>query len=230
MSEDPELSSGPIGTGDWTVEPGDSMASIADQTGHYWQTIWDDPANQDLKKTRENPETLLAGDKVTVPSLREKKEKRETDLIHTFKRRGIPIKVAFTVKEQGKDGTVFANKAYVLRVGKRRYEGRTDSDGKLEQWVSPAATEGKLTVELDEEGYPESYTWILKVGQVPPIDTMYGIQWRLKNLGYDCGKLDGEASGMTRAALSVFQSAHGLEETGDADQQTRDKIEEVHGS
>lgn len=75
MSEDPELSSGPIGTGDWTVEPGDSMASIADQTGHYWQTIWDDPANQDLKKTRENPETLLAGDKVTVPSLREKKRK-----------------------------------------------------------------------------------------------------------------------------------------------------------
>lgn len=220
----------PVGTGNWTVEPGDSMASIADETGHFWQTIWDDAANSKLKEIRENPETLLTGDKVTIPPLRPKEEIRETDLIHTFKRRGVPVKVAFTVKEQGADGKIFANKNYVLRVGKRRYDGKTDADGRLEQWVSPSAKSGKLTVDLDEDGYPETFTWTLDVGQVPPLHSTYGVQWRLKNLGYDCGDLDGEYGGRTRSAITSFQQAYGLAETGDEDQALRDKLEEVHGS
>jgi peptidoglycan hydrolase-like protein with peptidoglycan-binding domain len=34
----------------------------------------------------------------------------------------------------------------------------------------------------------------------------------------------------TRAALRYFQQQNGLEPTGEPDQQTRDKLKQVHGS
>lgn len=225
-----DLSAAPVGQGDWTVEAGDSMASIADLTGHFWQTIWDDAANKNLKEIRENPETLLPGDKVTVPPLREKKETRETDLIHTFKRRGVPILVSFTVAEQAPEGMVFAGKRYVLVVGKRRYEGKTDENGRLEHWVTPSAKHGTLSVDINTDGFPDTLSWTLKIGQVPPIDTMTGVLWRLKNLGYARADPTATEEDTATASIRKFQHDYGLPDTGEPDVATRDKLESVHGS
>jgi len=204
------------------------MASLADLTGHFWQTIWDDPANKELKETRENPETLLPGDKVTIPDLREKAESRETDLIHTFKRKGVPVKVVFTVAEQGADGKVFSDKFYILKVGKRRYEGKTDQDGKLEHWVAPSAKSGELTVDINEDGYPPWLTWEIGVGMLGPADTRQGATDRLRNLGYLSE--DGESSEATlESAVSRFQSDAGLEQTGNLDSETTTALEKEHG-
>lgn len=220
----------PIGQGGWTVEAGDSMASIADRTGHFWQTIWNDGANAELKKTRENPETLLPGDKVTVPPLREKQESRPVDLVHRFKRKGVPVKVVFTVAEQGPNGKVFAGKPYVLKVGTRRYEGRTDDKGGLEHWVVPSATTGLLSVEINEPDYPPQLRWTLAIGQVPPGNNLAGAQWRLKNLGYGPVKADGRDSGETQAALRAFQRDEGMTESGTADATTLSALVARHGS
>lgn len=220
----------PVGQGDWTVERGDSIASIADLTGHFWQTIWNDPANEALKERRENPETLLPGDKVTIPPLRQKTESRETDLIHPFKRKGVPVKVVFTVAEQGPDGKVFADKAYTLQVGKRRYAGRTDQNGYLEHWVTPAAKNGKLVVDLDEDGYPPQFTWELGIGTLAPAATKTGAIDRLKNLGYGDFSADGndEDSAALAVALKKFQADIGIDISGELDEPTIDALESAH--
>ena len=52
------------------VEPGDCMASIGEQYGFHWETLWDLAENADLKKNRKNPNVLFEGDEVTIPDKR----------------------------------------------------------------------------------------------------------------------------------------------------------------
>ena len=52
----------------------------------------------------------------------------------------------------------------------------------------------------------------------------------MENLGYSCGRTDGQMDGSTRLALAQFQEDHEIDTTGELDDATRDKIEEMHGS
>lgn len=225
---DPALLIEPAGNGGFVVRDGDSMSSIADGSGHFWETIWSHPANASLKEAREDPETLFPGDKVTIPALREKTEARETDLIHTFKRRGVPVQISYRAASQA--GSPFPDKAYVLKVGSRRYEGRTDSDGALEHWITPSSKTGILTIELEEAGYPKTLDVALDIGALPPADTLFGIQARLRNLGYDLGEIDGVFGHRTFGAVKRFQAAAGLEATGVPDADLISALEDAHGS
>ncbi|MDF1747897.1 MAG: peptidoglycan-binding domain-containing protein [Alphaproteobacteria bacterium] len=218
----------PTGTGGWEVEAGDSMASIADQTGHFWEKIWNDPANSELKTARQNPHVLMPGDKVTIPDLTAKSETRQTDLIYTFKRKGVPIQINFTVETQS--GKPFPDKAYILKIGRRRYSGRTDSEGKLSQWVAPAAKSGTLTVELDTPGYPPLLEKTLNVGYLQPISSDAGIRARLKNLGYLTGMTNDQDTLGLQSAIKRFQVAKQLDITGVADDAFRDALLKEHGN
>ena len=67
------------------------------------------------------------------------------------------------------------------------------------------------------------------MGRLDPIQEMTGAQQRLDNLGFHAeatGRLDAQ----TQAALSSFQSTHDLEASGEPDQNTLDKLAQVHGS
>lgn len=114
----------------WAVGPGDSLSSIADETGHFWEFLWAHPKNEDLKNLRDNPETLVPGDSVFIPDLREKAMPCKIEQKNRFRRRGVSIKVAFTVALQ--DGEPFVGKSYSLIVGKAKFSGETDANGYLE--------------------------------------------------------------------------------------------------
>lgn len=47
------------------------------------------------------------------------------------------------------------------------------------------------------------------------------LQVKLNSLGYEVGKLDGDFGGKTRGALTAFQQANGLEQSGQVDEVTR---------
>ncbi len=223
-------SDGPLGSGDYLVQDGDGFSSIAEAHGFFADTLWNLPENAALKEGRRSKEVLMAGDRVHIPDLRLKEESRATDLVHRFKRRGVPVQIRFQVRAQ--DGTEFGEKDYVLRVGKRRYEGKTGSDGRLEHWVAPAAKSGRLTVQIDEPGYPATLAWTLGIGRISPAGTLAGLQERLTNLGYDCGDESGEIGPETRAALNAFRTRYEIEAPEDEDTidaATREKILSVYG-
>ncbi len=212
----------PVGRGDHVVEPGDSMSSIAERHGFFWETLWNLGANAELRAERRDPEVLLPGDRVTIRPLRRREETCATGARHVFRRRGVPVKIAFAVRDG--DGKPFAGKKFALQVGARSYEGQTDAGGVVTAWVEPLATAGRLRVWLDTPGFPEAASFTLQIGQLRPLEAMQGVQARLDNLGYPC-----EGGEATKRAIEAFQRDHGLEPTGELDDATRERIGQVHG-
>ncbi len=53
------------------------------------------------------------------------------------------------------------------------------------------------------------------------------LQW-LRNLGFYQGAIDSEVGAETEAAVKAFQEKHGIEASGQIDDATRGKLEEVH--
>ncbi len=217
-----------VGQGDHEVVPGEGLSLIAWTHGFFWETLWKHPANRELREARRNPEVLLPGDRITIPERSPKAVSCRTGQKHVFRRRGVPSRVSFQVKIRG--GTVFAGKRFVLEAGEQRLEGTTSPEGRIEQWVSPALKEVTLTVWLDEAGFPEQVTWVLRVGHLEPVETLRGVQSRLVSLGY---VLEGEAGApgpKTASAIRDVQVRSGLEPTGEIDGDTRSALLALHGS
>lgn len=213
----------PVGSGPYTVAEGDCLSSIAEQTGHFWETIWNDPANANLKREREDPNILLPGDRLTIPPLRLKEESHDPDKRHRFRRRGVPSKLSLQLLKRGKPR---ANEAYRLDVDGVMSTGKTDQNGYVTVEISGQAKTATLFVgEGDDE---EQYE--LNLGHIYPISHLVGVKQRLKNLGFFRGELDETWSSIIEAALYEFQSAHKLKATGQLDEKTRKQLKQVHGS
>lgn len=227
-----------------TVKQGECLSSIAHRYGHFWETLWDDPGNAELRELRKDPNVLRAGDQVVIPPLRAKSEEGAAESRHRFRRKGVPAMLRLRVMMEEVDDSEAdeeaasggspstspppaeprAHQEFVLDVDGTLIRGTTDADGQLEVPIPPDARHGRLTIG------PDNTVIDLTLGGLDPIDEITGVQGRLNNLGFHCGSPDGVLHAATRAALKHFQEQHGLDPTGEPDAQTRDKIEQVHGS
>jgi hypothetical protein len=75
---------------------------------------------------------------------------------------------------------------------------------------------------------PDEYTVQIELGDLPPIETLEGIQCRLANLGFYSGASDGRESPALTKAVALFQTAYGQRATGDVDGATRDHLRAMH--
>ncbi len=212
---------GPVGQGDYVVKQGDCISSIAKDTGHFWETIWNDPANSELKTIRNDPNVLLPHDRVTLPAKNTKEEPGETEMRHRFVRRGEPSSLVLHMEQDGKPR---ANVPYTLTIDQQTFDGVTDAEGKIEVVIPNNARRGRLLV----GAVPEQDEYVLALGQVDPIDAWSGVQVRLNNLGYGCEETE-HLDEQTREALNAFRAMEGLERSDDIDAPTRAKLMERHG-
>ncbi len=211
---------GPVGQGDYTVRQGDCMASIAVGTGHFWETIWNDSGNSELKEVRKDPYVLLPGDKVTIPELRRKDEDIEPEKRHRFVRKGAPEKLIVVFRVAGEPR---ANESYQLDIDGSITEGTTDSAGRVEIAIRPDAGGGRITFTESGDEYE------LDLGHLDPISEIAGVKGRLRNLGFFSGTVDAEIDDDLKRAVTSFQHQQKLPMTGQADEATRAKLQEVHG-
>ncbi|HVC61002.1 MAG TPA: peptidoglycan-binding domain-containing protein [Acetobacteraceae bacterium] len=198
-----------------TVVEGDGLTSLADGAGFYVLTIWNDAANDDLRKKRSNMDILLPGDVVTIPDKRIVPVNRPTDRHHRFKRRGIPAEFRMQVFE---GELPRANEDYLLTIGDQSFHGKTDDRGVLFRHIPANTKEARLLIGTDRQEL------ILKFGSLDPQDEVIGVQKRLNNIGFDCGEPTGEMNDATRKALLAFQRRFSLEQTGRADAATQSKL------
>ncbi len=217
----PELR--PVGQGDYVVAADDCIMSIADAHGLFWKTIWDDPANAELKRTRGDPRVLLPGDRVTIPAKRVREESGATDGRHRFRRHGVPAKVRLRLL---KDGQPRAREDCVIRIDGALSRKKTDGSGVLEIAIPPGARQGEVRVGAGDD----AAAYQLALGSLNPHASVSGVQQRLRNLGFYHGAIDGVAGPATRAAVKEFQAGSGIPATGDADEDTCKKLKEQHGA
>jgi N-acetylmuramoyl-L-alanine amidase len=205
-----------------TVEQGETMASIASAFGFLnFETLWNDPENAELKKLRRDPQVLFPGDVVVIPDKEGKKAAINAGTNHTFRvtRKALNVRVALLdLKRRPR-----ANVDVSVGVEGEESRKKTDGDGKIEVPVKASTRKVGL---LAPEGELS-----LAVGVLDPVDQVSGWQARLQNLGYFLGEVGDESNvDESNFALRLFQADEGLGVTGEADDATRGKLVEVHGS
>jgi hypothetical protein len=212
----------PAGQGDYVVQPGDCMQSIAYEHGFVWKTLWSLPENAELKRRRD-PNVLLPGDRVTIPEIRLREEARPTDQRHRFRLLGAPslFRLRFLDdKQQPRSGV-----AYVLTIDGQVTSGSLDAAGSLTVPIRPNASSGAIRLQTDPG--PESYP--LNFGHLDPDSSPTGIRGRLNNLGFPCAT-DGDWDEDLKGAILRFQIANNMPPTGQLDDQTRQALKQVHQS
>lgn len=212
----------PVGSGEYLVEQGECIPSIAFEHGHFWETIWNDPANVDVKKARQDPYVLLPGDRVHIPPLRMRQEDAATDQLHTYILRGVPEKLH--VRLLGADGEPLAEAAYDVMIDDVwQSSDVTNDQGDALVSIRPNARAGKIVIHDSGEEIP------LQLGGLDPITEVSGVQGRLQNLGYEVDTTDGEWTPATADAIAEFQQEEGLTVTGELDDETLAKLSKAYG-
>lgn len=234
---------------EYKVRQGECISSIAQNYGHLPETIWNDPANADLRSRRDDElNVVYPGDVVVIPDKGLKDESCATEQRHRFRMKGVPAKLVLRVMEEvppeeeessqasaEESGTEQtppedsprANIPYIVEIDGEVNRGTTDEDGMIEISISPGAKKGGLIL---EPGTPNETSVPLKLGDLNPLTKISGVKQRLANLGFDCGDQTETETASLGAALQAFQEKHGVEVTGEADQATLNKLREAHGS
>src|ERR1035437_1708860 len=205
---------------DYTVEQGDSLTSIAFAFGFRWETLWNHPKNAQLKGLRKDPHVIYAGDVLHIPDKEPRIEIRAADAKHQFVRNATPDRLRVRLLKRFEPR---ANIPYTLVIDGKTIDGATDGDGMVNEWISPGAKEGKILLDGGKEEYP------LALGSIDPIDAVSGLQSRLANLGYFAGEVSGEMDDETKQALTAFQAACRLPQTGNPDAATLNKLKSEYG-
>jgi N-acetylmuramoyl-L-alanine amidase len=217
-------SADPVGEGEYVVDQGECLSSIAYENGFLVETLWNHPGNASLRAGRKDPNILMPGDRVHIPDVRTREESCATDSAHTFLLRQITHVHRIVLLDS--DGKPRESLRYKITIkGGSTKSGTTGSDGVVEVSILPNAREGELVVysDLGEETYE------LHLGAMDPPTTVSGIQARLNNLGYSCGEVDGLMGPKTAGALKCFQKDQNLTASGKVDDGTRDALVRLHG-
>jgi hypothetical protein len=209
----------------YVVRKGDYLLKIALQMGFDAETIWQDPKNAGLRKSRPSMNVLCVGDVLYVPK--------------TPARQWMPVKVGSanpyvakvpTVKIAVKfayEGKPLASEECTLRELPELGTLTTTSDGTL-RFEAPVNLQ-VVTARFSGPGIIQP----LCIGHLDPVNELTGVHQRLNNLAFvlddpsDVGTVDEQS---IREPLSAFESAEGLADaTGDLNDDVRAKLKTVHG-
>lgn len=209
----------PVGDGEYVVEQGECMASIAYENGFLLDSLWNHPGNANLKAGRKDHNVLLPGDRVHIPDKRIRTESCATDNNHQFVLKGVTELLRVVMLDS--NGKPRKALPYTIMIkGGRTKSGTTGEDGVIEAAILANARDGELVVH--GENGDEHYG--LDLGAIDPPSTVTGAQARLNNLGFFCGEVDGEWGPLTEGAIRKFQESQALQSTGKLDDSTRDAL------
>ena len=204
-----------------TARDGDCFINICKQEGFLWEKIWNHPRNQELREQRKKLNIIKRGDQIYICDLELKEYPAQTEQLHRFQVKSPKVKFSVTLLNLGKPR---ANENYVLVVDGKYQNGCTDDEGKLSEMIPAKARRGLLLLGEKKEEITINF------GYIDPIDEISGIQRRLQNLGFYEGEIGDELNPETTAAIADFQHSEMLSGEGELNEETRQKLVEVHGS
>jgi N-acetylmuramoyl-L-alanine amidase len=207
------------------VRSGECLSVIAAHYGFQdYRALYDHPDNAELKKKRPNPNIIHPGDELVIPEHKDKKIECATGRVHEFVAKLPKKRLKLTFRDEA--GEPLAHEPYVLRAGVEEIEDETNGSGEIDHPIPVSLR--SATVEIAGRRY------VLSIGDLNPVkdtddDGLSGLRARLMNLGGDPRTGHDEMDDPTRHALAMFQLRHDLPVTGEPDEKTLDKLEEIHG-
>lgn len=209
----------------YQVKQGDCISSIAFENGFFPDTIWNHPSNAALKEKRKDPNVLMPGDMVFVPDKRLKEVREPTNQVHKFRLKTTPAKLRIQFMDDENEPR--ANVPYKLTVDGKVVSNPGDittSTGMVICSIPPNAHEGILELGQGEE----MVEYNLVLGYLNPAKDVSGVKQRLRNLGLYEGNITNELDDATKESIQAFQSLNDLKPTGELDQETLNKLRNVH--
>ena len=207
------------------VQQGESVASLAEQSGFFELTLWNWPENAGLSSGHRRSTVLAPGDLVVIPPLRQKRVAKPTDARHVFRRHGIPAVYRLRVLD---DDEPVAGAAYSFTVDGKEKKGSTDEQGCLEEFVHPSAKAGLLVIASIGLRARVQFGHLDPTGYHDPAGLPTGAEKRLSNLGYLRVNADSDRAQNLRSALRAFQFDHDLPQSGECDVATITALEKAH--
>lgn len=206
----------------YVVKAGDYLAKIATTHSFEMLKVWNDPKNAELRAKRGSPDILYPGDVLWIPKVLEDLIDVYTKRVNRYVADPQDIEVNLRLRLSGEplcnaDCEVHG----IPQEGGERLTATTDDKGVLRLKVPVTVR----TVELVFT-QPEAY-FCLGVGDLDPITELSGVGQRLRNLGY-IAHLDEETD--LSYGIRGFQTDHGIEPTGEADEGTRARLAMEHGT
>lgn len=204
-----------------TAAPNDTLFTIAKKHGfRNWRAIYDHPANQRLRAQRPDPMVLAPGDEVFVPDKQPSKFHNDTGRTHRFRLAAPKCFVAVYLRDD--DGNPYARCKYELTLDGQTLQGLTTDAGLVSHEVRHDLAEAVLTLWKDPSDPTDTAEWTLEIGALDPVDTISGVQSRLRNLGHPIDEITGTMDDATRNALREFQRFMGhAQPSGELDDATR---------
>jgi hypothetical protein len=203
----------------YIVRQGDYFTKLAHLRGFNAETVWNDPANEALKKKRASMDVLEPGDIVYVPDEPKPRLPIAGGVVNHYVARipKVPVNVRLKV-----GGEILIDEPYVIRgVGPDPVRGKTDKNGYVTARVKVHVRE--IEVELPNR----KRTLRVRVGDMDPMNELSGLQKRLTHLGYylptktGTENFDALDPQQILSALKAFQAARKLPATGKLDDATR---------
>ena len=233
-----------------TIMPGECVASLAARCGTTVEAIWDDPDNAELRQTRQSPYMLAPGDQIALPEPADQSDGPSVEQAgsHNLQTQTATVRLKLKLlDERWGDDTVrgsyettesgsrsrspepvdppetepLGSVAYRLEIGGRTIEGTTDGDGVLDEAIDARATVAQLTL---EPGSDHERTIEIRIGYLDPAEEQSGVMQRLSNLGF---RPRGDAD--LPNAIAAFQRSRGLDESGELDDATRERLVQDSG-
>jgi hypothetical protein len=204
------------------VQQGEHLSTIAADYGfRHYETVWNDPGNEALRKKRDNnPNVLNPGDEVFIPEKVDKTVNAATTQVHIFEARIQRLRLILVLRDV--NGVPLPNTECELDVDGKITKPTTDGSGKIETLIPITTKGGKVTA----RGFDYPF-WI---GHLDPVDTESGQRARLANLGYYLGDSEKHDPEEFQSAVEEFQCDYGLDVDGICGSNTQKKLKEVHKS
>ena len=227
---------------EYVVKQDDTLSAIAKKHKTTAKKIWNHSKNSKLKETRESMDVLLKGDKLWIPPPEQKDEGLKLESVNTLyvdEEHG-DIKIVFLKYGKPRKGLQYT--PYFEESGISNICSALDADAMALHEVDHDEKTGKISLEPEKDSEIDIEEYSLRIGWLDPLDYLSGVQARLRNLGYffDVHKWfpfessrkpysEDEADLLTKNAIAVFQVENGIEPTGEYNEETKNKLREVHG-
>jgi len=212
-----------------TVLQGESVSMIAKRYGFpSWQSLYDHPDNQEIKKLRPDPDLIFPGDEIVIPDRIKAIFKAKLNEKQTFRSKAKKSVIKLKIGAIG--GKIWADRKVELQVDGQIIEAKTDDQG-IAQFKLPKRHSQKaiLNIYTVKETSKPSYSVEVKLGHLDPITELTGQQARLSALGFDCGLLSPKTNKRYEKAVEDYQQAMGLKVDGICGPETQKSLEKEYG-